>query len=981
MRVTGSSVFEKCTKLSEVTTSKYTNIGEHMFAGCTSLTSFTFKGSYLNVGTFNGCTGLTSFTFEPEEEFVGIGAYALAGTKIQNIKLPDGEYSISESAFDGSALRNVTLSRNTHIVGAKYSPFANCKYFGQFIVEEGNAYYSVGNDETKDKGVLYNADKTQLISVPTAKTVFELSDSVVSVAAGAFASCKALDKIDLSNVSEIGEYAFANSTVKMVVLPTGMTSLPDGMFANCANLTSVEALDGVTEVGDYAFKGTTALKSVSLPNATEIGNNAFQNSGVTSVDAPNVQVIGTSAFASSKLIKAEFTKTTQIGDKAFASCSALTEVSFGGVTEMGREVFNSTSSLAKAVFGEGTKVIGDYAFFASSNREKLTQVVLPDGVEKIGEFAFYKCSAITSINTTSVKEIGNYAFYGCSALSQATLTGAETIGKGAFSETALTSANLANAKYVDSYAFMSAPLETITLEKVEFIGDYAFANTKLVSVTLPASFNKATYKYSWSIYDEKGRVEKVKTRNISSFGAGAFSSIETLIEINASVDGEIKSIDGVLYAVTPDGLELLQYPAAKSGKSFVTPTGTIAIGDSAFEGVNGLESIEFVYTVERIGSYAFYTSSVTNYTFNSVEAPTLIAKYVDTTGMSSSDIVCVLFRDSRESTTNTTYLGSTIYYANFFDYVAKRVYADLFNPTYYTAPDFKLTMTIPQNGTGYDTNIWTNFFSTVNKTEDILPDATTHEAIDAIDGISSVMSLDEIAAADSIEALDKVVTVVREARLAYNAITDKAQLALVTKQEQTLLAAEKALRDAKARLGQPVALSEVTIASIPTKIRYKEGEAFDASGMVLKAIFADGSEVNVTDFTVDKSTFALGDDKVIISYVYEGTTYNVELRVNVEAKDAVVNPDKDKTNGKDDKDNLALIVSLSVVIPVVVIAVVAVATILVVKKKKLVAKKNEQAQEDDETQENQSKQSVADDVQVENEQAAENESDENSDEE
>lgn len=110
LRVTGSDVFANCTKLASVTTSKYTDIGTNMFSGCTALKNFVFKGSYLKEGAFNGCTGLTSFSFEPEEEFLGIGNYALAGVRISKIVLPDGEYSIGESAFEGcSNLREVVL--------------------------------------------------------------------------------------------------------------------------------------------------------------------------------------------------------------------------------------------------------------------------------------------------------------------------------------------------------------------------------------------------------------------------------------------------------------------------------------------------------------------------------------------------------------------------------------------------------------------------------------------------------------------------------------------------------------------------------------------------------------------------------------------------------------------------------------------------------------------------------------------------------
>lgn len=945
LRVTGSDVFANCTKLASVTTSKYTDIGTNMFSGCTALKNFVFKGSYLKEGAFNGCTGLTSFSFESEEEFLGIGNYALAGVRISKIVLPDGEYSIGESAFEGcSNLREVVLRANTKLVGGKSTPFASCEKFDKFSINGDNANYSVGDGSiVKDPGVLYNKDKTQIVSVPTAKTKFEMLSSVVSIADGAFAGCNAITTLDLSGISEIGAYAFAGSTIKSVTFGS-ISALPEGIFANCTRLSEVNGLGGVTSVGAYAFKGTTVLKSVTLASATSIGNYAFQNSGVTEVVANNVESIGNNAFASSKLTAANFEKATKIGDRAFATCNNLETVKLGGVTEMGKETFLSSLALKNVTFGNGTKAIGASAFYASSARANLISVVIPDGIEQIGENAFFNCSALTTINLTGVKTIGDYAFYGCSSLENAALGTAEIVGKGAFANTALTSVDLTSAKEIDAYAFMSAPLTSVNFGAAEFIGDYAFANTSLTTVTLPASFNKATYKYTWTIYDEKGRVEQVKSRNIPSFGAGAFSSIKTLTAINVASDGEIVSIDGILYAVRPDGYELLQYPAGKSGKSYKTVDCTVAIGDSAFEGVEELENIEFVYTVGTIGSYAFYSSSVKNYTFNSVEAPTLLAKYVDTTGMSSNDIVYLLFA---QSTTSTTTIGSTIYYANFLDYVAKRIYKDYFNKEFYDAPDFKLTMNIPKNGTGYDTNVWTEFFGTINKTSNILPDAKTHETIDAIESIAEIMTDDQIAAATDITALDAVAQATQNARKAYNSINDKEQIALLGEYEQKLLVTEKAIRTAKARLGQPVALSQVKIATIPNKIRYVEGESFDATGMVVKAIFADQSEIVVTDYTIDKTVFAYGDEKVVVTYVYEGKAYNVDLLVNIEQKTTPVNPDGPNTDGKVEKDdNKAVVIAVSVVVPVVVIAGVAAAVLVILKKKK--ASKLQSKEESDE---------------------------------
>ena len=188
-------------------------------------------------------------------------------------------------------------------------------------------------------------------------------------------------------------------------------------------------------------------------------------------------------------------------------------------------------------------------------------------------------------------------------------------------------------------------------------------------------------------------------------------------------------------------------------------------------------------------------------------------------------------------------------------------------------------------------------------------------------------------------SLEEVAKAAREARQAYNSINNKEQLALIGEQEIKLLATEKAIREAKARLGRPVELIEVKIATIPDRIRYVEGDKFDPTGMVVKAIFADDSEIVVTDYTLDKTTFALGDEKVVVSYVYGGKTYNVDLLVNVEAKPVTPTPDTpSEDNNNAAGSNKAAIIAVSVVVPVIVIAGVAVAVVLILKKKKAAAK-------------------------------------------
>ena len=73
------------------------------------------------------------------------------------------------------------------------------------------------------------------------------------------------------------------------------------------------------------------------------------------------------------------------------------------------------------------------------------------------------------------------------------------------------------------------------------------------------------------------------------------------------------------------------------------------------------------------------------------------------------------------------------------------MYADVFNPEFFQPTDFGLHLTIPKNGTGYDTKIWTCFFGDIGKTDDIQPDNRTHAAMNAMDAMKALISVADIA--------------------------------------------------------------------------------------------------------------------------------------------------------------------------------------------------------------------------------------------
>ena len=285
-----------------------TNIGQGAFFGCTRLTNITIPDSVTSIGdnTFDGCIGLVSVTIGNGVTSIGNSAFN-GCTGLTSIEIPNSVTSIGRYAFEGcTGLTSVTVGNGVISIGD--GAFQGCRKLKDIYITDIVTWCNISGldnlmgNSSNNKNLYIN---NELVTAVT------IQDGITAISASAFRNCSGLTSITIGDsVTSIGVHAFAgciglvnisvadgntkyhssgnclietasNTLVlgcKTSVIPSdgSVTSIGEGAFFCCDELTSVTIPDGVTRIGNYAFAGCIELTSVTIPNSvTSIDNDAF----------------------------------------------------------------------------------------------------------------------------------------------------------------------------------------------------------------------------------------------------------------------------------------------------------------------------------------------------------------------------------------------------------------------------------------------------------------------------------------------------------------------------------------------------------------------------------------------------------------------------------------------------------------------------------------------------------------------------------
>ena len=230
-------------------------------------------------------------------------------------------------------------------------------------------------------------------------------------------------------IETIGSYAFANTLVGKVFVPSSLKKVAKSAFENCPDLYQCDLPIGIEIIEDDAFNGCKSLEIIDCVSGSGYEQNFLSD----------IKSVGRNAFTNCK----KFTTVDYgVSDSivpwgCFLGCTNLTEVNISSPTVeyINSNAFYDCKKLKTVKLPAVLKTISVNAFY---NCCKLDHIDLPKTVTILYPGAFMNCTSlkyfnIDDIDNASLRLIGANTFSNCTQLKTFVVPeNVQVIGEGAF---------------------------------------------------------------------------------------------------------------------------------------------------------------------------------------------------------------------------------------------------------------------------------------------------------------------------------------------------------------------------------------------------------------------------------------------------------------------------------------------------------------------------------------------------------------------
>lgn len=431
-------IFSECLMLESVTIGNHVTVGDYAFSldktNAFEVKNYTENGKKYFYYSFS--SALKELTIG-DNAIIGENAFAFAAS-LETVTLGANAKIGYMAFYNNSSLKDIDLSLVLEIGDYAFS---------------GDVYYvcmddsmSISAISTEGKYIYtYHAPMIERIELNSAASIGEysfaycrsmtdvvLNDQITEIPAYAFAGCIALENIDLSNITVVGDNAFIEDAALKSVDLSSAESIGEYAFVYCTALENVKLNENGTDIGEGAFCYCEILSRIQgIEFSENIDSYAFAYTAITEIDLSGAVSLGDTVFM--KEDKTPFkvklgNKLASLGNNPFAMCivepfSSVTSLTVNGVDyETVIYSFDLTDSVCVidgslyAKVPNGSMELITYAGLNHSDAQ------VAEGTVRIGSYAF-ACTDVRMVSLSyTVKNIGHKAFYGCDDLTAVVFT-------------------------------------------------------------------------------------------------------------------------------------------------------------------------------------------------------------------------------------------------------------------------------------------------------------------------------------------------------------------------------------------------------------------------------------------------------------------------------------------------------------------------------------------------------------------------------
>ena len=400
----GNRAFEFLNRVENITIGKdVETIGNYVCKNCSLRVSITIPPSVTEIGTeaFANNDFLSNVyvlsTISPTLGTDAFGGYHFNGFTIYVPSAKVSDYKTAWSAYAS------VITANTQTCGTN----VNWAY-------DNGTLYIIGTGAMADNSQPWSSNSNNIKNVV-------VGDGVTHIGNSAF---RFLINPDLTitfgkDVQSIGNYACQTCSLKVVTIPASVTSIGDGAFANCHNLSNVyvQRSASVPTLGNDAFSNCSSSLAIYVPTT------AYASATNWSTYASKIKIGGLCGASGDNVTWAYDNNTLTI-----AGTGAMEDYT----NNNDKPWYNYSSSIKNVVVGDGVTHIGNSAFRYLMNPD-LT-IAFGKDVQSIGNYVCEVCSLKVVTIPASVTSIGEKAFDACYHLDKIYVlpTTPPTLGSDAF---------------------------------------------------------------------------------------------------------------------------------------------------------------------------------------------------------------------------------------------------------------------------------------------------------------------------------------------------------------------------------------------------------------------------------------------------------------------------------------------------------------------------------------------------------------------